>query len=114
MEFEVSSEVRDAVVIVRARGEVDLATAHLLDEGIAEAWTPPVPLIIDALEVGFMDSTGLGVLVKAVQRTRIEGGTVAIAVSADRVRKVLAITGLDTFVSVHGSVDEAVRATKTG
>jgi anti-sigma B factor antagonist len=113
MEFHASSEAHPGALVVRAVGDVDLASAPVLKETIAAAWAPPQALIVDATEVGFIDSTGLGVLVAAVQRARDEGGQVAIAVSADRVRKVLAITGLDTFVAVHPTVAEALRATET-
>lgn len=113
MEFTASSEARDGALVVRAVGDIDLASAPVLHAAIVEAWQPPQPLVVDATDVAFIDSTGLGVLVAAVQRTRDEGGQVAIAVTADRVRKVLSITGLDAFVAVHPTVAQAVRATET-
>lgn len=113
MEFTATSEAQAGAMIVRAVGDVDLASAPVLRSAIEDAWVPPQPLIVDATQVAFIDSTGLGVLVAAVQRTRSEGGQVAIAVTADRVRKVLTITGLDAFVAVHPTVAEALRATET-
>jgi len=111
MEFEVSSEARDGVVLVRVRGDVDLATAPRLDEVLTACWQPSARLVIDATDIPFMDSTGLGVLVKAAVRAREAGGSVALVAVASRVRKVLAITGLDTHLAIYDTVADAVRAT---
>jgi anti-sigma B factor antagonist len=112
MEFGVSSEIVSGALVVSVRGDVDLATAGRMDSEILMAWQPPQPLVVDASAVPFMDSTGLGVLIKAAERASNLGGSVAIVTSADRVRKVFSITGLDSFIFVAESLDEALRATK--
>ena len=58
-----------------------------------------------------MDSTGLGVLVKAALRVREEGGQIAMAAVGSRVHKVLAITGLDEHVEIYETVEDALRNT---
>jgi len=114
MEFEISSETRGDDLIVSVRGDVDLATAPLLDRALADLWQPPDRLVIDAAGVAFMDSTGLGVLVKCAARARDEGGSIGLAAVTPRVRRVLAITGLDGHLAVFDTVDAALRATKIG
>ncbi len=111
MSFAVSAELRQDALVLTVNGEVDLATAPVLDAAIADAWTPPQPLIIDATELPFMDSTGLGVLVKAALRARDEGGQIAMAAVGSRVHKVLAITGLDQHLAIYPTVEEALRNT---
>lgn len=113
MEFGVSSEIVSGALVVSVRGDVDLATAAHLDSEILRAWQPPQLLVVDASEVPFMDSTGLGVLIKAAERANDLGGAVAIVTNADRVRKVLTITGLDSFIYVAQSLSEALRATES-
>jgi len=112
MEFGVSSEIVSGALVVSVRGDVDLATASHLDSEILTSWQPPQALIVDASAVPFMDSTGLGVLIKAAERAGELGGTVAIVTTTDRVRKVITITGLDSFIYVARSLPEALRATK--
>jgi len=114
MELEISSQMRGDALIVSVRGDVDLATAPLLDSALAELWQPPDRLVIDASGIAFMDSTGLGVLVKCAARARDEGGSVALVAVTPRVRKVLAITGLDSHLGLFDTVDGVLRATRIG
>ncbi|MDP2013446.1 MAG: STAS domain-containing protein [Actinomycetota bacterium] len=111
MSFAVSAEMRQNAAILTVHGDVDLATAPALESAIADVWIPPQSLVIDAGDVPFMDSTGLGVLVKAALRAREEGGRVAMAAVGSRVHKVLAITGLDEHVAIYSTVEEALRNT---
>ena len=112
MEFAVSSEIISGALVVSVRGDVDLATAGRMDSEILVSWKPPQPLVVDASDVPFMDSTGLGVLIKAAERASHLGGSVAIVTNAERVRKVLTITGLDSFILIAQSLEEALLATK--
>jgi len=66
-------------------------------------------LIVDLDDVGFLDSTALGVLVGALKRARGEGGDVRIVCTQPRVRKVFEITRLDSAFDLFDTVDEAVR-----
>lgn len=66
-------------------------------------------LVVDLDDVGFLDSTALGVLVGALKRARSEGGDVRIVCTQPRVRKVFEITRLDSAFDLFDSVDEAVR-----
>jgi translation initiation factor 1 (eIF-1/SUI1) len=43
---------------------------------------------------------------------RPQGSLVAVVATTNRVRKVITITGLDTFIYMGESVAEALRATK--
>ena len=65
--------------------------------------------MVDLSQVDFLDSTGLSVLVKTLKRVReVEGGSLAVVVTADRVAKVFRLTGLDTLIPLHPTVDSAV------
>ena len=66
-------------------------------------------LVVDLDDVGFLDSTALGVLVGALKRARGEGGDVRIVCTQPRVRKVFEITRLDSAFDLFDTVDEAVR-----
>lgn len=106
-----SAELLENAAVLKVHGDVDLATAPVLESAIAESWVPPQRLIIDASDLPFMDSTGLGVLVKAAIRARDEGGQVVLAAVGARVHKVLAITGLDEHVAICDTVEEALQNT---
>ena len=109
MDLQISTRAEDGAVVVTVAGEVDVATAPQLDATLSDLIADgAVTLVVDLSEVGFLDSTGLGVLVKAVKRTREAAGGVAVVTTSPRVLKVLNITGLDKAIPVHATVDEAL------
>ena len=65
-----------------------------------------VRLVVDLSAVGFLDSTGLGVLVKALKRTREHDGTLDLVATDERILKVFRITGLDAVMPLHASLDD--------
>jgi anti-sigma B factor antagonist len=65
--FDIKILQRDHTVIVQVEGELDLATAPLLDEKLAEAESGgATSVLLDLDRVEFMDSTGLHVLLARV------------------------------------------------
>jgi anti-sigma B factor antagonist len=63
--FSIESVRRDRSLVLIVEGEVDLATAPLLDDELARARaTRAETIVIDLLRVSFMDSSGLHVLIK--------------------------------------------------
>jgi anti-sigma B factor antagonist len=102
---------RDGRSIVTAAGELDVHSAPVLQAkldpltGRAEG-----ALVVDLTDVVFIDSTGLGVLVIALKRVREAGGTLDVVVTAKRVLKVFALTGLDVVIPLRATLDEALSA----
>jgi anti-anti-sigma factor len=89
-------------------GYIDLSTgAQLRDVLEAAAHTGPF-LIVDMSRLGFMDSTGLSVLVDTYRRLDKRGGMLALAGPQPIVAKVLSISGLDLVLNVHPNVADAV------
>ncbi|HEV2952613.1 MAG TPA: anti-sigma factor antagonist [Candidatus Dormibacteraeota bacterium] len=108
--FDISEETRDGVSIVRAAGEIDIATAPALrGELEASIGRRPDVVVVDLLGVTFMDSTALGVLVGALKGCREAGCSMRIVVSDARVLKVFEITGLTDLFSIFSTLDEAVQ-----
>lgn len=111
MELSVTTSQHDGVCVVTVKGEVDVHTAAqlrlALDEEIAGGRTR---IVLDLDGVGFLDSTGLGVLVGRLKLVRNHSGWLRIVCSNDRVLRVFRITGLDKVFGIHPSVAEAVAA----
>ena len=82
-----------------AGGGVQSVTGTAVDD------TDPANPVIDLSGVEFLDSTGLGVMVKALKWAREAGGSLRVVATADRITKVFTITGLDEVMSLSGSVD---------
>jgi anti-sigma B factor antagonist len=93
-DFDVVSVSRDDEVIVALRGEVDLATAPLLERELALG---PVQnaraVLVDLERVAFMDLTGLRPLLSLAMPSR-PGHRVAITAGPPRVQRLLQVSGL--------------------
>lgn len=106
LDFDVSD--RNGTTVLAVRGEIDVYTAPRLREKVLElAGDSRVEMVVDLEGVGFIDSTGLGVLVAALKRLRSNGGDLALVCTQSRVLKVFEITGLTNVFKVHDSVEAA-------
>jgi anti-sigma B factor antagonist len=111
VEFTVAVSERDGRTIVSAAGELDVHTAPALQAELGPRSQQPAPaLVVDLTDVGFIDSTGLGVLVTTLKHVRESAGTLDVVVTSSRVLKVFALTGLDVVIPLHSTLDEALSA----
>lgn len=109
MELGLNAEERQGWTVLAISGELDMATApavrerlhSLLAEGKAR-------LVVDLEDVGFLDSTALGVLVGVLKRVRTQEGDLRLVCTQPRVLKVFEITRLDQAFAIFDSVDAAV------
>jgi anti-sigma B factor antagonist len=107
LEFRRSEQNGHAVVAVI--GEVDAHTAPELREALADVLDGGGRnLVVDLADVGLLDSSGLGVILAAFERVRDAGGELRVSCPDPHVRRVFEITGLDGFVGIHDSTDDAV------
>jgi anti-sigma B factor antagonist len=95
--------------VLAVSGELDMATAPAVRERLhgllAEGHDK---LIVDLDNVGFLDSTALGVLVGVLKRVRTQDGDLRLVCNQPRVLKVFEITRLDQAFTIRDSVDAAV------
>jgi len=110
--LDVDVTTRDArTAVLTVRGELDMETAGRLDERLAaQLRQGRSRLVLDLSGLGFMDSSGLNVLIRAFQRARDEGGDLYLAAPTPAVRRILEITGLTTTTPPHTGVPEALAA----
>jgi anti-sigma B factor antagonist len=111
VELSVTTTRHDDISVVTVDGEVDVYTAaqlrQTLDQEIAAGI---IRLVVDLDNVGFLDSTGLGVLVGRLKLVRNDSGWLRIVCSSERILRVFRITGLDKVFGIHPSVDDALAA----
>ncbi|HEX4904836.1 MAG TPA: STAS domain-containing protein [Acidimicrobiales bacterium] len=82
--------------IIHAVAEIDAVTSPQLREDIREeiAANPGTVVVVDMGAVEFIDSTGLGVLVGALKRARLQGGDLALVNVQPMVMRIFTVTGL--------------------
>lgn len=92
-------------------GEVDIYTSPALKSALAAAAADGCStLIVDLNGVGFIDSSGLGVLVGALRRAREAGGDLRVVSVQEGIARILRITGLDHVFVLRATLDEALGA----
>ena len=103
-DFAVDITTDGGDMIVAVRGELDVLTAPFLWEQM-EPTLPGITgrLVFDFAELGFIDSMGLGVIVRAQTRLRGEdsGRQIVVRNLNAHARKVFEITGLDRVLDVQ-------------
>ena len=67
-----------------------------------------VHLLVDLSKVGFLDSSGLGALVRALTNSQKEGGQTKLLHAGPQVRKLLEMTRLDSVFEIHEDIETAV------
>ena len=109
--FAVVDLALEAVAGVTVRGEVELASAADLTAALDEAIRRTSgPFVVDLSTVGFLDSTGIGCLVRARALLGADDRTLVLICPPGSTRRVLDLTGLDELVAIYASRDELVRA----
>ena len=91
-------------VIIAVRGELDVLTAPFLWEQMEPTLAGVTgKLVFEFAELGFIDSMGLGVIVRAQTRLRGEepGRQIIVRNLNAHARKVFEITGLDRVLDVQ-------------
>jgi anti-anti-sigma factor len=102
-DLAVTTEHHNGRTLLRLLGELDAGNWDCLRQAINGAMEPhPQTLVIDLSEVGFADCGGLAVLVWAHQHLAEHGRQLIIAGSQPAVRRLLCLTGLDTYLHLGG------------
>ncbi len=103
-------EHREQIAICRLTGDLDAGTAtELVSVLEREIDRGANRLVLDLGRVSYIDSSGLGALVKVLKKARLGGGDVKLAGLEPEVRKVLELTRLDKIFEITRTADDAVR-----
>jgi anti-anti-sigma factor len=100
---DVTEQARGTVVTIS--GELDVASSRTLEHELAKLHGVS-SVVIDLRELSFIDSTGLGVLVKAHQLAKQQGGRVALVRGNGQVDRLMGLTGLEAELLMGDSPEQ--------
>ena len=111
--FRIDQTDEDGIPVLGVSGEIDVATAPDLRDRLQGCVAKnQSTIVVDLLDVTFLDSTALGVLVGGLKRCRESGGDLHLVIAEPRILKVFEITGLTEVFPIHATLDGARRATR--
>jgi anti-anti-sigma factor len=91
-------------VVLRLRGELDVSNLDSLRQALDSLLeTGPQALAVDLAKLSFADCGGLSVLVSAHKRLAEQGQGLILTDPQPLVRRLLAVTGLDTLFRIDDS-----------
>lgn len=98
----------DKYALITLSGEVDVYSAPELRTLLLDLLTQgKTNIIVDLEESSFLDSTGLGVLVGGLKRSRSQDGDLKLICTQKNILKVFEVTGLNNIFHIYPSIEEA-------
>jgi len=112
MSFEADVRTRGSLAVLDMAGDLD---AHA-DEGITVAHAlaieaDPEVVVLDFTDVGFINSTGIALLVRILMEARQQGREVRAAGLTSHYRHIFEITQLAEFMTFHADEPAALAGT---
>ena len=104
---------RDDHALVTATGEIDAATADSVENAVTGALGSGfTTVLLDFADVTFIDSTGLGVLVRAHRSAESLDAVFAVVHPTPQTLKLIRLLGLDQLLHVYDSQEQALAAVR--
>ncbi len=108
MNLGISRDERDGWMVLAVLGDLEMGSAPDLKRAVIAALADGADaLVIDLGAVGFIDSTGLGVLIGALRRCRANGAELQLVCAEPRLRELFASVDLDRVFELHVDVAAA-------
>ena len=111
MSFSVRKDDGSGVVVVNVDGQLIVGNRHELKQKILDALqSGEKRFVIDFTRTGYIDSSGLGVLVSLSKKIREVGGDLRLAGLNEDLHTLFELTKLDTLFAIVDSTEDALAA----
>ena len=101
----------DGAAVIRLSGEIDMLTTPTLRAKVTEELAgSPAVLVLDMLAVDFLGSSGLALLVEALEESRNRSVALRLVANSRPVSRPLQATGLTDLFEMYPSVEDALAA----
>jgi len=94
--------------VLRLAGDLDLGDADGFWGVLEPLLVPGGRVVLDCADLGFLDSSGLRILLLGARRAAAAEASVRIAAPRHAVRRTLELAGADDLIGTYATVDEAL------
>lgn len=115
MQLRLESRPVGDVLIVQCHGRIVTGNeVFTLHSTVGDSIVKYGDIVLQLDNVDFVDSSGLGALVRLMQAARAKGGDLKLTGVSPRTRKTLQMTGLHSQFEIYDAVEEAITAAYLG
>ncbi|HSG78822.1 MAG TPA: STAS domain-containing protein [Acidimicrobiia bacterium] len=107
--FEATARAEGSTAVVDMAGLLDRSASAALDAAFSEALGLSAgPVVFNFGDVGYINSTGIAIVVGALARARAEGRDVRAYGLTEHYREIFSITRLSDFMGIYDDETTAV------
>jgi anti-sigma B factor antagonist len=112
--MRIRDETIGAVRVLAPVGRIDSNTSRDLERSLLGHAASEAAILVDLLEVEYISSAGLRVLLKAAKAARDGGGRLVLCSLGQSVREVFALAGLTAIFTIEPSRTSALQRLAEG
>ncbi len=113
--MEISHDTVDKQVVVALSGRIDSTAAVEFEEQLIEIIEQGTnTMVVDFLNIQFISSAGLRVLLLAAKKVKPYSGKLHLCNMSKDVREVFDISGFSSIFDIHETVSDATNAISAG
>jgi anti-sigma B factor antagonist len=115
MQLRMESRPVGDVLVIQCHGRIVAGNeVYTLHAQVGDSFAKYGDVVLDLDKVDFVDSSGLGALVRLVQAARSKGGDMKLSAVPPKILKTLSMTNLLSQFETYESIEEAITAAYLG
>ena len=96
--------------MISLQGELDLGTIPRVEKHLFEEVRVNAGVIVDLTDVSFIDSSGIGLLIRALRSTEDAGAVHTVVAEGSQVDRVFSLAGIDRVLPIFTAREPALEA----
>jgi anti-anti-sigma factor len=105
--FDAGVRRRPELVVIDLHGDIDIEADQALRSAYADAATGPEPVLLNFEDVGYVNSTGIALIVGLLAKARAEHRPITACGLSEHYRQIFAITRLSDFMPIFPDEETA-------
>lgn len=108
--IDISFELKNDIGIIKINGDLDASNSKDLRKAFENYFNQTNKFILDLSDLQFMDSTGLGTIIRIYKQAENKLGYLCIANARHKAARVLKMTQAHKVINIFDTIEDAVKA----